>query len=92
MIRTQVQLTEEQDHRLEALAAGSGRSKADLVRRAVDLLLAERVAMPTVEARRRRALEAIGSFHSGRKDIAINHDRYLAAAYASDDRGQATSE
>jgi len=84
MIRKQVQLTEEQDRRLEALAMRSGRSKADLVRRAVDLLLAERVAMPTVEEQRKRALEAIGAFHSGHSDIAVDHDRYLAASYASD--------
>jgi len=39
VIRTQVRLTEEQDDHLERLAAARHVSKAELVRRAVDLLL-----------------------------------------------------
>ena len=34
------------------------------------------------EERRRRALSIIGAFSSGVDDLSVNHDEYLAEAYA----------
>jgi hypothetical protein len=87
MIRTQVQVTEEQDRRLEALAVSLRSSEAELVRQAVDLLLAQRVPEATPDERRRRALDAIGRFRSGRSDTARNHDAALVDAYAGTEAG-----
>ncbi|MBI4540074.1 MAG: ribbon-helix-helix protein, CopG family [Gemmatimonadetes bacterium] len=80
MVRTQIQLTQEQAAALRALAAGEGLSMAELVRTAVDRLLGDRRAVDAAE-RRRRALDAVGRFASGRSDVAREHDRYLAEAY-----------
>ena len=80
MIRTQVQLTEQQVLRLRALAAERGVSISELVRNGVDHLLsyAER---GEYGGRAQRAIAAAGRFHSGRADVARRHDTYLAAAY-----------
>ena len=37
------------------------------------------------EERRRRALSIIGAFSSGVDDLSVNHDHYLAEAYANAD-------
>jgi hypothetical protein len=81
MIRTQVQLTEEQLRRLKRLAADRDVSVAELVRNGVDSILdaGERASQTD---RERRALAALGRFRSGRSDVAREHDRYLAEAYA----------
>jgi len=42
MVRTQVYLTEEQDRGLKRLAANSGRKQSELIREAVDRLLAQK--------------------------------------------------
>jgi hypothetical protein len=55
-------------------------SVAELVRRAVDAYVAAEIA-PSIEERRRRALEAAGRFGSGKTDIGNRHDDYLAEAY-----------
>lgn len=34
------------------------------------------------EERRRRALSVVGAFSSGVDDLSVNHDKYLAEAYA----------
>ena len=81
MIRTQIQLTEEQARRLKALAAERSTSVAELIRQGVDDLL-QRAAGPDMEEIRRRAIAVAGRFHSGRSDISTNHDEYLAEAYA----------
>ena len=79
MVRTQIQLTEEQAQALKALAARDGVSMAALVRLGVDFVLGE-----TEDAeRRRRALEAIGRFSSAHHDVARRHDAYLDEAYGS---------
>ncbi|MCB0114701.1 MAG: ribbon-helix-helix domain-containing protein [Caldilineaceae bacterium] len=76
MVRTQVQLTEEQSERLREIAEQENVSMAELVRRAVDHWLT--VAAPmSVEERKRRSLAAIGKYHSGLPDFAVNHDKYL---------------
>ena len=76
MIRTQVQLTDEQAQVLKALSARTGLSIAALVRRALLPLLRDGLAGD--EERFRRASEIVGRFHSGKTDIAREHDRYLA--------------
>jgi len=77
MIRTQVQLTEEQMAALRQISADTGRSMADLVREGVDLYLGSRL-QPSREELVRRALSIVGKYSSGLTDIGRNHDRYLA--------------
>lgn len=86
MYRTQIQLTESQAQALKELAASQKRSMAEVVREAVDMLL-ETSASVSREERQRRALAAVGRFHSGHHDIATEHDRYLDEAYADGDPG-----
>jgi predicted DNA-binding protein len=75
MIRTQIQLTDEQAKALKELSAKTGLSIAELVRRGLAPLL--RGGISEHEERARRAAEVVGRFHSGRDDISSNHDRYL---------------
>ena len=75
MIRTQVQLTDEQAQALKALSAETGLSIAELVRRGLVPLL--RGTLSEQEERTHRALAIVGQFHSGRSDVATEHDRYL---------------
>ncbi len=77
MVRTQIQLTEEQAERLRRLAADRGVSMAALIREAVDVI----ASRDDVDARWDRAMEAVGCGASGGGDIATEHDRHLAAAY-----------
>ncbi len=80
MVRTQVQLTEEQIQALRKLSASSGRSVADLVRRGVDSYLnTQPVARPAHQIE--RALRVAGRFSSGTADVSTHHDRYLAEAF-----------
>lgn len=74
MIRTQIQLTDEQAAQLRRAAAERGVSLATIIREAVDRLLASGEALSD----RDRALSAVGGFRSGHHDIAEDHDRYLA--------------
>ena len=76
MIRMQVQLSEDQLHDLRRLAAADGRSLADLVREAVDLLLRGR-RLGERRLLKARSLSALGRFSSGRSDAAREHARYL---------------
>lgn len=82
MIRTQIQLTEQQSNKLKELAAEYDVSTAELIRRAVDQFITAAVP-PAIsdEERRRMALAAVGKFSSGVHDLSINHDYYLAEAY-----------
>ena len=80
MIRTQVQLTEEQVKALKEIAARKKVSMAEIIRQAIDNTIHSETEMP-YEERCRRALEVMGKFRSGKTDISINHDKYLAEAY-----------
>lgn len=80
MVRTQIQLTEEQADTLRELAGKEGASMAELVRQAVDELIRERGEIGRGE-RKRRALAAVGRFSSGLGDIAREHDRHLAEVF-----------
>jgi hypothetical protein len=80
MIRTQIQLTEEQSRRVKEIAAREDISMAEVIRRAVDHWIATWGDLPP-EERRRRALSVVGRFSSGLGDISANHDAYLVDAY-----------
>lgn len=82
MVRTQVQLTEEQMAELKARAAEQEVSVSELVRRGVDLLTKSRGALSRAE-RRERILAVAGRFSSGSDDVAERHDDYLADAFIS---------
>ena len=82
MIRTQVQLTEQQLHGLRAVAAERGSSISQLVRDGVDKVLA-RTGQGADGSRIQRAIAAAGRFRSGRVDVARRHDEYLSAAYGT---------
>lgn len=82
MIRTQIQLTEEQSAALKELAAREKVSVAALIRRGMDYYL--RVfASVSDEERRQRALAIAGRFRTRVSDLSTNHDRYLAEDYDS---------
>ncbi len=80
MIRTQVQLTEDQVKALKEIALRKKVSMAGLIREAVDEYLREEHGL-SYEEKKRRAIRAIGSFKSGKRDISINHDKYLEEIY-----------
>jgi predicted transcriptional regulator len=90
MIRTMVQLTEEQMKALKELAKARKTSVARLVRESV----AQYVIMATKdsdrEEKRRRALEFLEMikrepFHDkdGATDVSVNHDKYLVEIYGT---------
>lgn len=78
MVRTQIQLTERQARELKRMAAREGVSMAKVIRRAVDAKIRAGAAEVPREERVRRAMAVMGKFHSGIKDLAVNHDKYLA--------------
>lgn len=80
MVRTQIQLTENQMKALKELAAIEQASMAELIRRSVDAFLRS-AAQRSRHERKRRALAAIGRFRSGVSDLSVNHDRYLSEAF-----------
>ncbi|WP_406677405.1 ribbon-helix-helix protein, CopG family [Neomoorella carbonis] len=80
MIRTQIQLTEEQYHALKKMAAVKKISMAELIRLGVDQVLAG--SNRDQKERIQRAIKAAGRFRSGVKDLSRNHDAYLTGAFA----------
>jgi hypothetical protein len=82
MIRTQIQLSEQQAKALKNLAARRKVSVAELIRQAVDEQLRASGNVDPDE-RKRRALAIAGRFHSGLTDLSTEHDRYLAEAFSS---------
>ncbi|MDT8367278.1 MAG: CopG family transcriptional regulator [bacterium] len=79
MVRTQIQLTEEQARALKRLAHSQHVSIAELIRGAVNDLIRKDVA-PDFEEKRERALSIAGRFSSGQHDISEKHDRYIVEA------------
>ncbi len=75
MVRTQIQLTEEQAKRLREMALESHESIASLIRRAVDQFL--------LSGKRDRsylfriAESVVGKYKSDKGDISVKHDQYL---------------
>lgn len=74
MVRTIIQLPDDQAEALERTARRRGVSKAAVIREALAALLERESDGPAVE----RALRAAGAGASGVKDLGERHDDYLA--------------
>jgi len=81
MVRTQIQLTEQQARKLRARARERGVSIAELIRRCVETALsAEEPSRAELYA---RAARIAGKFEDrqGAKDLSRRHDDYLDEAF-----------
>lgn len=79
MVRTQIQLTEDQARKVKKIAAHRGVPMAEVIRDAIDGVIRSE-ARTGPEDRRRRALDIVGKFRSGKRDVSKRHDAYLAEA------------
>lgn len=80
MVRTQIQLTEDQAKALKKIAQSRHLSVAELIRKAVDTVIKSSTIVNT-EERHKRAIEIVGKFSSGKRDISKKHDLYLTEVY-----------
>ena len=85
MIRTMVQLTEEQMKALKELAKARKTSVSKLVRESVSNYIVTIPTESSIQEKRRRALEALEiiereGYHDieGKTDLSINHDKYFS--------------
>ena len=83
MVKTQVQLPEDDLAALRRLAAEQGVSVSELVRRGVKQFLASSRG-PSREELWGRARAAAGKYRSDKHDVARRHDHYIAEAIADD--------
>jgi len=81
MVRTQIQLNEEQKKKLKKIAAERGVSVAELIRQGVDTIL-EAYGRPERGEMLQRAAAVAGRFRSNEKSVAQDHDRYLDRAFS----------
>jgi hypothetical protein len=79
MVRTQIQLTQEQARALKQLATKQGKSVAELIRLSVDTLLRSNCVIDP-EEQRWKAIAAAGKLRNGPPDLSSEHDRYFAEA------------
>jgi predicted Ser/Thr protein kinase len=80
MVRTQIQLTEDQAKKVKKIAAHRGVPMAEVIRDAIDGVIRSE-ARTVLEDRRKRALDIVGKFRSGKRDVSKRHDAYLAEAF-----------
>ncbi|HEY4481951.1 MAG TPA: CopG family transcriptional regulator [Candidatus Brocadiaceae bacterium] len=80
MVRTQIQLTEEQVKALKKIALSRHLSIAEIIRQAVDTVIRTNTTVD-IEERRKRAIDIVGRFSSGKRDISRKHDTYLVEAF-----------
>ena len=81
MVRTQIQLTEEQARRVRRIAQQEGVSMAEVIRRCVDRGL--EAARPTRAELWEKVLAVAGRFEdsTGAEDVSERHDDYLGGIY-----------
>jgi len=79
MVRTQIQLSEEQATKLKRLAAERRESMAALIRKAIDQFIIS--GEPDRSALYRQAEAVIGKYRADKPDISTDHDRYLDEAF-----------
>jgi hypothetical protein len=85
MVRTQIQLPEDQHRRLRRWASRLGISLSEAVRRCVADRLAAEDVPPSRSDRVRSALAVCGRHRDpeGLSRVAVDHDRHLVDAYRS---------
>ncbi|HLE15995.1 MAG TPA: ribbon-helix-helix domain-containing protein [Anaerolineales bacterium] len=76
MIRTQIQLTEEQAKTLKKIASRRGKSVAELIRISVDEWIRSS-AFVDPDEQRQRAIAAAGKLSGGPADLSAKHDQYF---------------
>lgn len=82
MVRTQIQITEEQAARLRTLSTRRRQPVAELIRISIDAFLMKEAGIGA-ESKRAKAKSAAGRFESGLADVSAEHDKYLAEAFES---------
>ncbi len=80
MVRTQIQLTEEQARKVKRIAAHRGVPMAEVIRDAIDGAIRSDT-QSGYEDRRKRALTIVGKFRSGKRNVSKEHDSYLTEAF-----------
>ena len=80
MVRTQIQLTEQQAAALRAMSAARRVSVAELIRVSIDSFVRKESGRSR-ESIIARAKSAAGRYASASTDGSTEHDRYLADAY-----------
>jgi hypothetical protein len=92
MVRTMIQLTEEQMKALKELAKARKTSVAKLVRESVAQYIATSPTEPSYEEKRKRALQFVKDIKEGKikaydiegkTDVSVNHDKYLTEIYGT---------
>ena len=78
MIRTQIQITNEQARALKQMSAREGKSVAELIRISVDALIRSG-GIKDQDQLRQRAILAAGKLN-GPENLAAKHDHFLAEA------------
>ena len=82
MVRTQIQLTEKEAKEVKRIARTRLTSVAEIIREAVNNVIRSGAGVAAdAEDQRRRALNAVGKFSSGKRDISRKHDKYLSEAF-----------
>ena len=79
MLRTQIQIEEEQIKWLRNRAKERGVSVSQLIREGVEFYRKHEDRLP--EEKKKKALAAIGRYASGASDISEKHDEYLAKSF-----------
>ncbi|MBE3074117.1 MAG: CopG family transcriptional regulator [Actinobacteria bacterium] len=79
MVRTQIQLSEDEAEAVKKLARERSVSMAAVVRDAVDQYV-RRESGVSLDERWQRSLAAVGGFHSGGANLSATHDDEFAAA------------
>jgi len=80
MIRTQIQLTNEQYEALKNISKHNNISMSEILRKSLDNTIDLYYDAKT-DNRINRAKELAGKFGSGQKDLSVNHDYYLTEVY-----------
>jgi hypothetical protein len=81
MVRTQIQLTDEQASRLKEMAHESNESIAAIIRKALDGFLLKEP--PNRRVLYRQASGVVGKYTAGVHDVSMEHDRYLEEEFRS---------
>lgn len=83
MVRTQIQMTEDQVKKFKKIASKKHWSMAEIIRQAVNNFMATKADVD-FEERKKRAIAASGRFHSKVSNLSEAHDKYLTEAFVLD--------